>query len=112
MNFSVDTPTIAMKSTNRKWVILMPDGTKYKQPSNPKYDLEFDQFELANYFVCNMDTKKKHKVRITMEIDLEVSTDYLAKLANNLSMEVVRNCFKNHNRTINSESMTIIREEV
>ena len=46
-----------------------------------------------------------------MEMDVEVSTDYLAKLANNLSMEIVRNCFKNHNRTINSESMAIVKEE-
>jgi hypothetical protein len=110
MNFTVDTPTIAMNA-NRKWVIVMPDGEHFKQPSNPRYDLEFDQFDLANYFVHNMDTKKKHKVRITMEIDIEVSTDYLAKLANNLSIEVVRNCFKNHNRTINSESMAIVKEE-
>lgn len=111
MNITVEEPTLVMNS-NYKWVIQMPDGSNYKKSFSPNYDLQFDNFEQANYFLCNMQSKKKHKVRLNFEMDIEVSTDYLEKLCDQLSMEIVRNCFKNHNRTINSESMTIIKEQV
>jgi hypothetical protein len=54
----------------------------------------------------------KHKIKIKMEIDIEVSAEYLEKLEKNLYLEIVKNCFKNHNRTIVNESMEIIKQEV
>ena len=111
MNITTSEPILGM-TPDYKWVIVMPDGKNYKKSFSPAYDLKFLDFEQAKYFLSNMKSKKKHKVKISLEIELEVSTDYLEKLCDQLSLEVVRNCFKNHNRTINSESMTIIKEEV
>jgi galactose-1-phosphate uridylyltransferase len=53
----------------------------------------------------------KHKIKIHMEIDIEVSAEYLEKLEKNLYLEIVKNCFKNHNRTIVNESMEIIESK-
>lgn len=54
----------------------------------------------------------KQKVKISMEMEIEVSTDYLEKLQANLYLEIVKNCFKNNNRTILNESIEILSKEI
>jgi len=53
----------------------------------------------------------KHLVNITINMNMEVSEDYLQKLQNNLHIEVLKHCFKNHNRHLINESIEVINTE-
>lgn len=54
----------------------------------------------------------KHLVNITINMNMEVSDDYLQKLQDNLHLEVLKHCFKNHNRHLINESMEVIQNEI
>ena len=53
----------------------------------------------------------KHLVNITININMEVSEEYLQKLQDNLRLEVLKHCFKNHNRHLINESMEVVKNE-
>lgn len=53
----------------------------------------------------------KNKVKIDISMTLEVSDDYLQALEKNLLVEVLKHCFRNHNRNIISEHMEVIEYE-
>jgi hypothetical protein len=53
----------------------------------------------------------KHLVNITINMNMEVSEDYLQKLQKNLHIEVLKHCFKNHNRHLINESIEVINIE-
>jgi hypothetical protein len=50
----------------------------------------------------------KNIVRVSIVMDMEVSDDYREKLENNLSLEVLKHCFKNHTRDLINESMEVV----
>lgn len=47
----------------------------------------------------------KHKVRLSIQIDMDVSEEYLKKLQQNLLVEICKHCFKNNTKTIINKSM-------
>ena len=53
----------------------------------------------------------KHKVRLNIVLEVDVSDDYLQKLKDNLFLEIVKNCFKNNSRKIISETMEVLENE-
>jgi hypothetical protein len=55
--------------------------------------------------------KPKNVVRVSIVMDMDVSDDYLEKLENNLSLEVLKHCFKNHTRLLINESMEVVKNE-
>ena len=55
---------------------------------------------------------KKHKVKIDISMTLEVSDDYLQALEKNLLVEVLKHCFRNHNRNIISEQMEVLENAI
>ncbi len=50
----------------------------------------------------------KHKVRLLIEMDMEVSDEYLAKLKKHLLFEICKHCFKNNSKTIINESIEVL----
>ena len=50
----------------------------------------------------------KNIVRVSIVIDMEVSNDYREKLQNNSRLEVLKHCFRNHTKTVISESMEVV----
>jgi hypothetical protein len=53
----------------------------------------------------------KNVVRVSIVMDMDVSDDYLEKLQDNLRLEVLKHCFKNHTRHLINESMEVIKNE-
>ena len=53
----------------------------------------------------------KNKVKIDISMYVEVSDDYLKALQNNLMVEVLKHCFRNHNRKIITETMEVLKNE-
>ena len=53
----------------------------------------------------------KNKVKIDISMYVEVSDDYLKALQNNLMVEVLKHCFRNHNRKLITETMEVLSNE-
>ena len=53
----------------------------------------------------------KHKVRLLIEMDMEVSDEYLKQLQKNLLVEICKHCFRNNIKTIINKSMEILEND-